>query len=82
MLLAIYVDDGIAAAKNKKLLDKLTSYLKEFLELTTMECNSYLGFQVQRDRKNRTIDLSQSHYVDKILDKYKMSNCNAISTPE
>ena len=82
MLLAIYVDDGIAAAKNKKLLDKLTSYLKEFLELTTMECNSYLGFQVRRDRKNRTIDLSQSHYVDKILDKYKMSNCNAISTPE
>lgn len=33
------------------------------------------------DRANKTINLSQSEYLRKILERFNMSNCNQSSTP-
>ena len=82
VILVIYVDDGLVAAKDKSLLKKLIDYLKENLELKVMDCEAYLGFQVIRDPKARTTRLHQTHYVDKILEKYGMANCKPIDSPE
>lgn len=82
VILVIYVDDGLVAAKDTNLLTKLIDYLKENLELKVMSCEAYLGFQVIRDTETRTTRLHQTHYVDKILEKYGMTNCKPIDTPE
>lgn len=82
LLLAIYVDDGLAAGRNKEKLNKLITYLKENFELKVMDCESYLGFEITRDLKAKTLSISQAHYVDKILNRFGMNDCKPVNTPE
>lgn len=82
ILLAIYVDDGLAAGRDRKQLDHLISYLKDNFELKVMDCESYLGFEIQRDLKAKTLSISQPHYVDKILTRFGMCDSKPASTPE
>lgn len=82
LLLVIYVDDGLVVSKDKKLLDSLIEYLKKNFELKVMECESYLGFQVLRDKNRKWLKLQQAHYADKILEKFEMLDCKPASTPE
>lgn len=79
--LAIYVDDGLAISKDK-ILEKLINYLKENFELKVMDCESYLGFQVERNRENKTIKLSQENYTEKVIERFGMKCCKPASTPE
>src|SRR5579871_3623960 len=44
------------------------------------EISSYLGIEIKRDRKNRTVSLSQLKYIEDILKKYEIENCRPIST--
>src|SRR5579871_3495016 len=44
------------------------------------EISSYLRIEIKRDRKNRTVSLSQSKYIEDILKKYGIENCRPIST--
>ena len=82
LFLVIYVDDGLVASTNQKLLENLVSYLKKNFDLKVMECEAFLGFKVKRDRRAGTLDLHQSHYIEKILTKFNMSDCKPASTPE
>lgn len=82
LLLAIYVDDGLVVSRDRKLLDSLIDYLKKNFELKVMDCESYLGFQVLRDKKHNWLKLQQAHYADKILEKFNMLDCKPASTPE
>ena len=40
-----------------------------------------LGMKISRDRKNRTLTLSQVDYVDKVLQHFSMENAKAVNTP-
>ena len=37
--------------------------------------------KISRDRKNRTLTLSQVDYVEKVLECFSMENAKAVSTP-
>lgn len=82
LLLAIYVDDGLVAGKDKTQLDRLIAHLRNTFELKTSNCESFLGFKVVRNETEKTLSISQSHYIDKILEKFNMKDCNTVSTPE
>lgn len=41
----------------------------------------FVGVRIVRDREKRTISLHQDAFVDKILDKFSMHNCAAVTTP-
>jgi hypothetical protein len=38
----------------------------------------FVGFQIDRDRTNRTLKLRQTIYTNKLLERLKMNNCNPI----
>ena len=40
-----------------------------------------LGMEIQMDRKSDKLYLTQSRYLEKILDRFNMGNCKAVSTP-
>lgn len=82
LLLAIYVDDGLAAGSNDAQLEQLIDHLKSNFELKVMACESYLGFKIVRDHKAKTLSIVQDHYVDKMLEKFGMEAANPVSTPE
>jgi hypothetical protein len=82
VIIVIYVDDLLLFSNNRASLDKAKKLLaKEFdmKDLSTAE--RYLGINITRDRKMRILKLDQSEYIKDILERYGMSDCNAISTP-
>ena len=82
LLLAIYVDDGLAAGIDRKQLDSLISHLKANFELKVMNCESYLGFKITRNQSEKTLSITQGIYVDKMLSRFGMSDSNPVDTPE
>lgn len=82
IFVVIYVDDGLIASRNKKQISELLRYLEERLEIKHLPCVSYLGFQVNRDRQKKEIVLHQANYVQRILERFKMTECKHASTPE
>jgi len=45
------------------------------------EMKRFLGIEVTRDRKARTIRLNQERYVDEVLQRFGMENCKPMKTP-
>ena len=45
------------------------------------ELSHFLGMEIERDRKNRTIKLHQRKYCLDMLRKYNMQNCNPARAP-
>ena len=40
-----------------------------------------MGIQIFRDRKNRTLSLSQASYIDKVMDRFSMQDSKKGQTP-
>lgn len=82
VLLTIYVDDGLIVTKDHSRAMNLIDYLKEYLIVKTMDCKSYLGLEIIRDKKDKSIFITQRQYVKKTLERFGMDNCKPSSTPE
>jgi len=78
----LYVDDMLIASKYKSLISKLKSQLGREFEMKDLgAAKKILGMEIQRDRKASKLYLSQSRYLEKILDRFNMGNCKTVSTP-
>ena len=79
--LLLYVDDGLVICKSQDTIDCVLSYLKSNFQITTDEANELVGMKIKRDRLNRMIKISQSHYIDKIISKFCVNETYAVSVP-
>lgn len=77
LIVAIYVDDGLICSNNNAVVD----HLEKAFEITIMDPKCFVGLQIQRDRNNKTIFINQSHYVDKVLERFNMKSCSGKTTP-
>lgn len=81
ILLTIYVDDGLIAASNESLINKLFKNLSEQFTITsTKNVKHFLGMEISR-LQDGSIFVNQSSYTEKILRKFKMIDANNVSTP-
>jgi hypothetical protein len=70
-----YVNDIVFAYRkqDKPLVDRAIKGLKKQFEMTDYgELKWFLGIHVLRNRQRRCLWLSQSFYIEKIADKYKI----------
>jgi hypothetical protein len=80
--IAVYVDDLLIAGPSKEEIQKLKKALSKRFDMTDLgPCSYYLGMTITRDRKNRTIRLSQKGYIEKILKDFGMCDANPQHTP-
>ena len=80
--LLLYVDDMLIASKDKSLISKLKSQLTKEFEMKDLgAAKKILGMEIQRDKKAGKLYLSQGHYLEKVLGRFNMDNCKAVSTP-
>jgi hypothetical protein len=78
---SIHVDDTFAIGTSVAELDRLEDDLKKHFEITVADGTFILGIHVQRDRDKRTIHLSQTALIDKIVKRFSDGKCHAVSTP-
>ena len=69
-----HVDDFGIMSKHQELIDFIKQKLSETYIITINEnMNYYLGMHLIRDRKNRSLTLSQSGYIDEMLERYDIN---------
>ena len=78
----IYVDDLIPISNDKPMLEaEKDKLMRQFDMVDKGEISFILGMQVKRDRERGLLSISQPAYLETMLKKFKMENCNPISTP-
>ncbi|KAF0706659.1 hypothetical protein As57867_006697, partial [Aphanomyces stellatus] len=81
VLLTVYVDDITITGNNNDDIEKACDELKHRFEMTDLgQLKSILGIQV--DVKGNVVTMTQQGYVEVLLDKFNMVDCNPVSTPE
>ena len=76
----IWVDDILIATNEEKNIDLIKRNLKDNFKMDDRgELNWFLGMKFTRE--DSTYKINQSAYIDKILHKFNMSECNSSPTP-
>ena len=71
--LILYVDDILLIGNDKEFLNTIKESLKNSFSMKDLGEASYiLGIKIYRDRSRRLIGLSQSTYIDKVLNRFRM----------
>ena len=82
IILALYVDDILLFSNNIDMLTKEKITLgKRFKVEDQDEVHYVLGMSVKRNRKSRTLSISQPKYLEGILKRSNMDKCKPVSTP-
>ena len=80
--ICVYVDDIIIATESDSNMNEIKQSLSNKYRIKDLgELSYFLGVKVVKDHNNNSIWLGQPSYVDKLLFKFQLSDCKAVSTP-
>jgi Reverse transcriptase (RNA-dependent DNA polymerase) len=72
------------AITSKRAIDteRFKSKVKEFWDITDHRpIKWFLGFQIKRDRKSKTISINQQAYIESVVEKFGLTNAKSVATP-
>ncbi len=82
IIVIIHVDDMAIFGSSIVLLNNFKNELRAHLDFTDGgDIHLFVGLQISRDRPNKRISLTQSRYIDKILERFGMEKSNPVHTP-
>lgn len=82
LIIPVFVDDLTIASSDPKAIDDFVVELKTHFELRDLgDTSLLLGIEITRDRPKRSINPSQRRYINDILARFNMADCNPVSTP-
>ena len=71
----LYIDDILLIGNDSPTLQNVKSWLGNYFSMKNLGKTAYiLGIKIYRDRSKRLIGLSQSTYIDKVLNRFSMQN--------
>ena len=80
IFVVVWVDDIIVAANSEKYLNETKELLKQSFKMKDLgQISWFLGIQFKQT--NNGIEMSQSHYLRTILERFGMDQCKPRSTP-
>jgi hypothetical protein len=77
----LFVDDMLVTGKRQHIDAVKAKIIKEWKCKNLGPAEVFVGFQIDRDRTNRTLKLHQTMYTNKLLERLKMNNCNLTRLP-
>jgi hypothetical protein len=81
-LLAVHMDDGLAASNSRVFLMWVKSEIKKaFVPEDLGPAKRFLGMEIKRNRETSEVCISEVQYIESILAEYGMTGCNPIFTP-
>ncbi|GJS67592.1 retrotransposon protein, putative, ty1-copia subclass [Tanacetum coccineum] len=80
--LLLYVDDMLIACKSKAEIGSTKSLLKKEFDMKELgEAKKILGMEIVRDQIRKILRVSQSVYVSKILNNFRIDNGKSVKMP-
>ena len=82
LIVSVYVDDiQIFGPKGSKYIAALKAELYKRFSITDLGASiAYLGIEILRDRFQRTVRITQTAYLKKVLARFGITNCASTST--
>jgi hypothetical protein len=81
LYVTIWVDDITLYGPNQDAMGEYKSDLRKRYEIKAMGPQTlYLGMEVKRDQSG-SIDVTQRHYTEKLLERFGMEQCKPAATP-
>ena len=81
-ILLLFVDDILLFSPNVEAIRSVKDLLRtKYRMLDLGPVQQFLGIQVVRNRHTRSIHINQAPYIETILKRFQMDNCNGVSTP-
>ena len=82
IILLLYVDDMLIVGHDIDKIKRLKLQLSESFAMKDLgSANKILGMKITRDRKNRKLWLSQERYIEKVLERFNMSEAKPVCSP-
>ena len=82
LILVLYVDDILLVSKDGAKIKEIKINRKKNFEMTDIgEPKSFLGLEIQRIRKSRTMKIHQENYITKMLIKFGYQDVHPQQTP-
>ena len=82
LILILYVDDMLIASNDVNQLNQVKRSLSDEFEMTDLgEPRNFLGINIERNRKERIISLTQEAYIEKMLQRFGFSEMHPQRTP-
>ncbi|XXG84444.1 hypothetical protein AAC387_Pa10g1957 [Persea americana] len=82
VLLSLYVDDILLVCNDIVFLNETKDWLSTVFEIKDLgEAEFILEVKITRNRIKRILGLSQTTYIEKILEKFRMANASPVETP-
>jgi Reverse transcriptase (RNA-dependent DNA polymerase) len=81
IIVAVSTDDMVIAATSTKAVTFFRSGLGKHFDLTDLEIRWLLGFEIKRDRLNRTISVNRKAYIESVAKKINLTNSKKVYTP-
>ena len=82
LILAVHVDDCALTGSSSELINAYKQKLNERYALTDLgPIHWLLGIKISRDRAARTISLSQTAYIESIINRFNLTDAKSASTP-
>lgn len=82
LIILLYVDDLVLAASSHQAITWGKEALSKKFNMTELgKLKTFIGVEVFQDRTRRTLKVSQSTYLNRILKNHGMEDCTAVATP-
>ena len=80
LIVCLYVDDLLFTGNSPQMFKEFKHAMFKEFEMTDCGLMSFfLGIEVKQEQDG--ISISQKKYAKELLEKFRMSNCNPVSTP-
>jgi len=78
----VFIDDITLVSKDDKAMEDTVRELQKHFKLRDLGDTTFLlSVQVKQDFEAHTISLSQSHYIDDLLERFQMDKARPVKTP-
>ena len=81
LIMAIWVDDGLICSNNKTAIAEIISFLATHFEMRSLPTDRFVGLELTRNRKEKKLWVNQKAFIEKIIHRFNMSQCNPKLTP-
>lgn len=81
LMLALYVDDGLIVGSSKTEVEEVLRHLKKGFEITIVNPDYFVGFQIFRERKEKRIVIHQKGYINRVLERFNLDCASAQHVP-
>jgi hypothetical protein len=82
ILLVIHVDDIVIASNDLHAIREFKEAMSQTFDMSDLgELSYYLGIKITRDRAHKSVEMSQTHYIKEVLQRFGMEDCKPVGTP-